>query len=334
MGYHAYWTNDAWEAYPYDVLDAVLFFDLEVGAGGRITNRHGWPDRWLPMQRHAAAQGTAVVPVVSLMNAETFIEVFQSESAQTVLLDEIMDLFADFPETAGVQLDFEVFQQVPSPVRAAVTEFVRRLDEEMERTVPGRNLSMFMLAYDERDVFDEAALARSLDFVVVQGYDLHARGDEQAGPVAATEGWGRRNWQFVVDRFVNLGVSRDKIVMAVPYFGYLWPTESEELRARTRGAGVSLTLAPVDSAHSGANRLSARSESTVHGVQRDPESDVPYYTFTDTSGAYQGWFEDEQSLEAKYRFVVENGLRGVAIFPLAYGDEQTTNALRRHFRKQ
>lgn len=328
MGYHAYWTNDAWEAYPYDVLDAVLFFEIEVGADGGLSNRHGWPDRWLPMQRRAETEGTSVIPVVSLMNTEAFEAVFTTRSAQERLQQEILSLFVDNPGMAGVQLDFEIFHSVPEGVRTAVTRFVQDLEAAMDASSPGKSLSMFLLAYDNADVFDEAALAAACDFVVVQGYDLHARADEQAGPVAAPDGWGRRTWRYVVDRYVDLGVPLEKVVMAVPYFGYEWPTESDSLRSRTRGPGRSITLAPVDSLYGGAARIPARLRAAEHGLQRDPSSGVPYYTYSDSTGVFQGWFEDEESLAAKYRFVRENGLRGVAIFPLAYGDEQVNAALR------
>lgn len=331
MGYHVYWTNDAWQNYPFDVLDAVLFFDLEVGADGHFTNRHGWPDRWLPMQRYATERETQVIPVISLMNPDAFAELFQSSGAQETLENEILDLFVDNPGIAGVQLDFEVFVPMPDGVRDAVTRFVRSLDERMEEDVPGRSLSMFLLAYDNADVLDEVALSEVLDFLVVQGYDLHARADEQAGPVAAAEGWGRRSWEFIVDRYRQLGVPDEKIVMSVPYFGYEWPTVSDSVRSRTRGPGRSLTLAPVDSAHGGANRVSGRLRAAEHGPQRDSLSQVPYYVYSDTSGTWQGWFEDEHSLAAKYRFVQNRGLRGVAIFPLAYGDDETHQTLRGAF---
>ena len=163
MGYHAYWTNDAWEAYPYDVLDAVLFFEIEVGADGGLSNRHGWPDRWLPMQRRAETEGTSVIPVVSLMNTEAFEAVFTTQSAQERLQQEILSLFVDNPGMAGVQLDFEIFHSVPEGVRTAVTRFVQDLEAAMDASSPGKSLSMFLLAYDNADVFDEAALAAAIE---------------------------------------------------------------------------------------------------------------------------------------------------------------------------
>ena len=50
--------------------------------------------------------------------------------------------------------------------------------------------------------------------------------------------------------------------------------------------------------------------------------------FRDESGWHQGWFEDATSLEAKYRFVREAGLGGIAVFPAAYANEELWAALR------
>ncbi len=60
-------------------------------------------------------------------------------------------------------------------------------------------------------------------------------------------------------------------------------------------------------------------------------SGTPYYAFQDELGWRQGWFEDAESLRAKYRFVRERGLGGVAIFPLAYGDAALWTDLRAAF---
>jgi spore germination protein YaaH len=69
-----------------------------------------------------------------------------------------------------------------------------------------------------------------------------------------------------------------------------------------------------------------------YGLRRDPESGTPYYAFEDSTGWRQGWFEDAESLGAKYSFVRARGLGGVVIFPLAYGDEELWADLREAFR--
>jgi spore germination protein YaaH len=122
----------------------------------------------------------------------------------------------------------------------------------------------------------------------------------------------------VLDRFLTLGVPARKIVMAVPLYGYQWPVTSDEPGASTRGVGVEIPLAPRADVVPEMPR--AFTEAARHGARRDPASGSPYYAFQDSTGWQQGWFEDAESLRAKYAFVREHGLGGVALFPLAYGD--------------
>ena len=69
-----------------------------------------------------------------------------------------------------------------------------------------------------------------------------------------------------------------------------------------------------------------------HGTRRDPESGTPWYTFEAEDGWVQGWFEDAESLRAKYDFVRRRGLGGIAVFPLAYGTTDLWGDLRRTLR--
>lgn len=217
-------------------------------------------------------------------------------------------------------------------MRANFTAFVGGLRAEMDRLRDGLHLSVYVLAYDESNVFDEGALAAVADYLVVQGYDLHSRTEDRTGPVAALEGWGRRNWQAIVARLVDLDVPRSKIVMSVPYFGYEWPAESDAPGARTTGSGTTVAYADVDTVDATGGPPSALHRAREHGLRRDPASGSPYYAYEDTSGWRQGWFEDAVSLAEKYRFVREEGLRGVAIFPPAYGSEELAEALEQAFR--
>jgi spore germination protein YaaH len=56
------------------------------------------------------------------------------------------------------------------------------------------------------------------------------------------------------------------------------------------------------------------------GMARDTLSRSPYYQFEDSTGWYQGWYEDSVSLDDKYGFVAREGLAGIAIFPIGYDD--------------
>jgi spore germination protein YaaH len=328
-GYHPYWTGDSWQAYPWDALDEVYYFEIEVGADGSLADRHGWPELGRPLLERAAADDVRVVPTVSLHDAAAFSALFAQPATAARLVEELIGLVSATPGLGGLHLDFEVFEPVAPEVRDGYTAFVARLDRRMAETDASLSLSAFALAFDDDDVYNERALAEATNFLVVQGYDFHSRGDARAGPVAALAGWGRLNWQGVLDRFLGFGVPPRKIVMAVPLYGYQWPVASDAPGADTRAEAVEIALAPAADVVPELPRAFEQAER--YGVRRDLASGSPYYSFQDSTGWHQGWFEDAESLRAKYEFVREHGLGGIALFPLAYGNESLWDDVREVF---
>jgi spore germination protein YaaH len=315
--------------YPWDALDELYFFELEVGEDGSIADPHGWPDADLLARAREA--GVRVVPTIALHDAAAFSTLFADPERTNRLVESLTALLVASPHAAGIHLDFEVFEPVTLDARDGYAAFVARADRRMAEIDPSWSLSVFALAFDDADVFNERALAESADFLVVQGYDFHSRTESRTGPIAALRGWERLNWEVVVDRFLALGVPARKLVMAVPLYGYQWPSTSDAPGADTRGAAVEIPLtAPSDVVP---ELPRAFAQAARHGLRRDPESGSPYYAFRDSTGWHQGWFEDAESLRAKYAFVRERGLGGVALFPLAYGDDALWAELRAAFRE-
>jgi spore germination protein YaaH len=326
-GYHPYWVGDAWTAYPWDLLDEVYFFEIDVGADGTIADAHGWPSADLLARAREA--GTRVVPTASLHDAAAFSSLFAQPTNAARLVEELLALLQATPDLTGLHLDFEVFEPVAPEVRDGYTAFVARLDRRMAETDLSWSLSVFALAFDDDDAFNERALAESADFLVIQGYDFHSRTEARAGPLAALTGWGRLNWETVVERFLGFGIPARRLVMAVPLYGYQWPAASDAPGADTRGVAVEIPLTARADVVPELPRALAQAE--LHGVRRDAESGSPYYAFQDSSGWQQGWFEDAESLRAKYAFVRARGLGGVALFPLPYGDAPLWADLREAF---
>lgn len=317
-GYHPYWAGDAWQAYPWEALDELYFFELEAGDDGTIADAHGWPGEWQTLVDRARVEGTRIVPTVSQHDPAAFRELFADPARAARLVEEMATLVTATPGLGGIHLDFEVFEPVGTAARDGFTAFVAGLDARLAAIDSSLLLSTFALAFDDDDVYNERALAEVTDFLVVQGYDFHSRAEASAGPVAAVVGWGRLNWQTVLERYLQLGVPARKIVMAVPLYGYQWPVTGDTPGADTRGEAIEIPLAPPIGVVPEMPRAFA--EAARHGARRDAISGSPYYAFQDASGWYQGWFEDAESLRAKYAFVREHGLGGVALFPLAYGD--------------
>ena len=326
-GYHVWWMQGEWQDEPIGALDGLFFFELRADSAG-VTDAHGWPQRWRALRRAASRQGTPLYPTISVQGAERFERVFAGpDSARALLADALAAMRTAGAE--GLHLDVEAYRSVSRAARAGFTRFVRRLRAAMQEEEPeGAHLSLFAPAFDYADAFDEAALAEVVDRLVVQGYDLHSRGGDIAGPVAPLRGWGTNNWQAILDRYDKLGVARSKLVFTAPLYGYEWPVEGPEPGAQTTGAGRSISYAPVDPELLPNLQVSATERVERYGKRRDDASQSPYYVFRDSTGQWrQGWFEDAQSLRAKYAFIRENGLAGIALFPLGYDDGRLWPAL-------
>lgn len=325
-GYHPWWSGDEDHTYPPEVLDQLFYFEIEAGPDGEILDSHGWPEGWSGLRERARRAGLQVVPTVTMHDPQAFESVFRDSSRSERLLEAVMAILRADPSLRGIHLDLEVFQPVSPEARDGYTAFVAALDRRLAHEDPGLGLSVFLLAFDDADAYNERALAEIADWVVVQGYDFHARGGERAGPVAALRGWGRLSWEAMAQRFDSLGVPRERMVLGAPLYGYEWPTDSPEAGAATRGEGRAVPLAAPEAVLPELPR--ARERAGRHGVRRDPASGSPYYTFQDADGGWwQGWYDDEESLAEKIRFVREGGYGGIAFFPLSYGDDQLWRTL-------
>jgi spore germination protein YaaH len=320
--YHPYWAASAWSRYDMDLVDILFFFDLPISPSGTIEDRRGWPHAWFDLIAAAESADTPIHVTVSILDAHVFRSVFSTPSHVQTLEETLVDLSAS-GSVSGLHLDVELFEPVSDLERNAFTDLVQRLSVRLKNGRPDFQLSIFLTATDPADAYDDQALAAAADFVIIQAYDLHWLTSPTAGPVAPLHGWGDRNWGAILARAEQNGIPREKMLFSVPYYGYEWPTVDSLPGAATRGPGRLTTYAP-----SLAGVPAARDRAIMNGMQRDPVSGSPWYAFQDSTGWTQGWYEDATSLAQKYDFIHQEALRGVAIFPYAYGDATLESALR------
>ena len=157
-GYHVYWAEEAWTEYPFDILDELYFFELEVDAEGGFLDRHGWAVRWREMTARARAAGVQVTPTVSMHDADAFRTLFPDAERVARLVENVVGLLDASPDVAGIHLDFEVFETVEPDVRDGFTAFVVALAAEMRARHPAKALSVFAMAFDDDDVYNERVL--------------------------------------------------------------------------------------------------------------------------------------------------------------------------------
>ena len=317
FGYHAWWMRDLWQSYDLELLDKIMFFELRAAADGSISEKNGWPGDAASLSAAARKGGVGLVPTVAILDPAVFRGIFGSTANTNRLIENVMDVVKN-ADADGVHLNVEIFEPVAPALQNGLTNFVRRLRSRLRDYRSETELTIFTPGFDYANAYDEAALAEEVDYLIVQGYDMHWVNGPTSGPLAPVKGWEGANWEAIVDRYEAEGVPASKIVITVPFYGYEWPTVSEAPGAATRGDAQTITYAPVDSSYLPLIQISAVDRIRMHGMQRDPATSTPYYVYRGAEGWYQGWYEDEESLLVKYTFVERRGLAGIAIFLLGY----------------
>ncbi|MGH7248089.1 MAG: glycosyl hydrolase family 18 protein, partial [Pseudomonadota bacterium] len=125
-----------------------------------------------------------------------------------------------------------------------------------------------------------------------------------AGPVAPLD--GAVSVRASIQTWLKAGIAPAKLLLGVPYYGYDWPTRDDTQGSATTGSGRSV---PYEN---------AQADAAQYGRNWDPASSSPWYAYSTESGWRQAWYEDAQSLGAKYSVVNAENLGGVALWALSY----------------
>ena len=328
-GYYPWWLGDHWRSRELSLYDRLKFFEVEIDAEGRLGRRNGWPQRWEGLQAAARERGLPLDVTVTLFNAARFEHIFTSPQKRRRLVVELLQLAVG---VQGIHLDVEIFDAVSAEALSGYRAFCAELRSGLDHQRGSKALTAFGVMGAAVDLYDRATLAR-FDHIVVQGYDAHHLASPRSGPVAPLRGPYGVTWERALEHYLGLGAPRHRIVFGVPFYGYEWPTESAAAGARTLGKGREITYSVLDARLLPDIRIGARSQAALHGLRRDPASGSPYYAYQEPAGGWrQGWFEDEASLAAKFEFVKQERLGGIAIFPVGYDGGAFDDLLRRSFR--
>jgi spore germination protein YaaH len=299
FGYHPNWAGASFQNYDYTLLTHVAYFSAETDPStGKIANSHDWKTTGLV----AAANANEVKPILTAtcMGPAQNTALLSDAARRAACIQELTDLAASHG-AAGVNIDFE---QIPKAQRGTFSAFMADLSERVRTRIPGAEISAALPAVDWQKAYDGAALAAACDYLLVMGYDFHWRNSQSAGPVAPLQ--TSLSVQGSMGKWTQAGVPAVKLLLGVPYYGYDWPVRDNNEGSPTTGAGKAILF------------RDAKPAALQHGRKWDPASSSPWYAYSTPEGWRQTWYEDEESLAAKYDFVKSAGLGGVGLWALSY----------------
>ncbi len=320
FGYHPYWTGTKWTAYRWDLLSDLCYFSYEVDplTGNAITLHDFMTD---PVIDTALARGVKVHLCVTLFSGHSAF--FSNSVAQQRLIDNLVSIMNQ-RGIHGINIDFEA---VPSSQSQNLTTFIQQLSSQLHTMLPGSELSIATPAVNWNNTFDLPALVPWIDLFMIMTYDYYWGSSSLAGPVAGlwplTSSFNYSTSKSIT-YYQSQGVSADKILMGVPYYGRDWPVASNTLPAQTTGSGTALTYRQI--VGSGNNNYS------YNNYYWDYRSYNPYYSYQ--SGTWrQCFFDNTRSLGHKYNIVNRRALAGIGIWALGYdyGHEELWDLIENKF---
>ncbi len=212
--------------------------------------------------------------------------------ARTNLIDQLIREQATYG-FEGINVDFE---QIPSENGDDYIEFIRELSIACRNA--GIILSVDNYPYYEFNYhYDLEEQSRFVDYLVVMGYDEHYAGSQEAGSVASisyvTEG---------IQRALNAGVEKDRLINAVPFYSRVWKTENGQVSSSALGMEQ------------------VQSYMAEHGMTAawDASTGQNYAETTENGTLIQIWVEDAQSIQQKLDVMQSFGIKGIAEWKLQF----------------
>ncbi|WP_400243706.1 glycosyl hydrolase family 18 protein [Niallia sp. JL1B1071] len=213
----------------------------------------------------------------------------------------------------GIQVDIENTTEID---RDAYTDLVRLLREKLPSD---KEVSVAVAANPNgwtkgwHGTYDYKELAKYSSYLMVMAYDESYEGSAE-GPVASY-GWVEKSIQYALKQ----GISPDKIVLGIPFYGRYWK-EGEA----TGGTGISnVRVDELLSRYGGTvvfDEATKSPKATITIKQGDPVTTIAGKTLT--PGTYRIWYENSDSIAAKFELIHKYNLKGSGSWSL--GQESTS----------
>ena len=218
--------------------------------------------------------------------------VFNQPETQEALIDEVLALMQR-KGYQGLDVDFEfIYPEERFDYIAFLQNFRARLNAIglplLSALAPKTSDTQMGVLYEGHDY---AGIGASVDGVLLMTYEW---GYTFGPPLAVAP---INNVRRVVE-YALTRISRDKLLLGIPTYGYDWTLPYE------RGNPGAPSLSPVEAVDL-ARKYGAE-------IQYDTQAQSPWFRYTDEAGRlHEVWFEDARSIQAKLALANELGLRGV-----------------------
>lgn len=299
LGVHPYWMNDRYLHYNFNALSAVSFYGYTTGKGLGAGNIPPAPLNMFKLAEDARCKRMFTFYESDPKHID---ELLKDEAAQFRCIDSLFSLLQEYG-ASGINI---WFSQINGNRRDAFSRFVTLLADHLHHD--GRQkytITVTLPLYDDQSAYDLRTLDPLTDNFLV---DFTKAMGTRAEGLAPMKGDARRAIEPVMSRYLNQQIAPSKFMLLLSYYGTKWR------KGNNGGKDVFTEYVPFSTIK---KRFPGDSS-----VIYDEDAVAAYVEEKNANGEVVAeiWFDDENTLDVKYDYVLNNGLGGIAIWPLGADD--------------
>lgn len=308
-------------------FDQLIYFGLGVNDNGELI-RYGedknptleWhyftADYFTNLKSRARAKNTKVLIAIKNFDNTSIDTLISNEQATKRFSDSLLTLITKY-DLDGVNLDFEYFTDSTFPTVRYLNRFLETVITTLKKANPRYIVSIdvnaSVIIHDA--AYDMAKIGELVDQVIVMAYDYRTVQSSRAGSVSPLYAPGNED---SIDKSIQSLKGRvpfEKVVLAVPLYGYEWQTAGTSFGSPTlNNSGALATLRRV-------GQLIASRDDVV--VNWDETSQTPWLVYTQSGAIKQIYFENSQSITEKVAYMQAHNLNGIAFWALGYEEQDS-----------
>lgn len=219
-------------------------------------------------------------------------------------VDELVSLAVDLG-VDGINVDVELLE---ADDRAAYGEFLAALRAALIAANPEARLSVATEAGPRGIANAAEAIAVGADRVFLMGYDYHWSGSPPgaSAPIDRSDGLYTLRWS--IDRYVEAGVPRDRILLGLPLYGMTWRATGPDRSSPLVGEGVAF----IPNLH-----LDVLLDPAFK-PGRNPLELAEFFSVPDGLEWLVTYYDSPGTLRPKLALARDNGLAGAGFWAIGY----------------
>lgn len=304
FGWYPNWDTEYYKSLNYDLLTTIAYFAYEVNPQtGNASKSNDW--NTTPLVDSVKKHGKKIMLTATNFGSANK-TLLHNETATKTLINNLIK--ANQSRNAnGICIDFEGLQNTESQL---FVSFIRQLKLGLQKADPANQLYITLPAVDWSSAFLTDSLEKYTDKFVIMGYDYYYPGGAPGpnSPLDSSPLWGAYSLKKTLQTYINdQHVQPSKLILALPFYGQTWGTESPKLGTKESDFVASYGYSYIRKNMSN-YKVEPQSKST-YSIFTCPDSTYPYH---------QCWFEGDSSFAAKVNLIKDSKLAGLGIWALGY----------------